>query len=281
MSFLGKLDKLPRELLFLLLFASIIIPIIHPIGFSLTISERTTSFYNIVNALKPGSRVLMCVDVGPDAYPEPRSAFVAIEKHLVLKGAKMYYASFYPLGPATYPQIMEDITPFLSAHDYKYGRDYVILGFFAGDDAAMASFGSNLRGLISVDYYRTPIGQLTVMNGVEGIKDFDLVVIISPDPALSIGYVRQWQSRYGTVIAWTGLSIVGTALEPYYPGQIKAMIYAARQGAEYELLIKQPWLGVSDMDVMTTTNLFILVMIGLGNIAYVYRRAKGQEKKRA
>ncbi|NIN63704.1 MAG: hypothetical protein GTO63_03115, partial [Anaerolineae bacterium] len=139
------------------------------------------------------------------------------------------------------PLLAELTLKYIDKHGKEYGEDYVNLGFFAGAEAAMASFASDIPGLVKTDYYGTPIGQLKVMEGLSNLNDVGLFICLwSGTPGWS-EYLRQWYTPYEIPVVGGTLGIVGPGAQPYVAaGQLKGLVVGLRGGGEYEKLIGKP-----------------------------------------
>ena len=128
------------------------------------------------------------------------------------------------------------------------------------------------------DYFNTPIDDLPLMNDVKNYNDVGLVVTMSGStfPDFWVAYAHE---RYGQEIA-AGVTAVMAA--DYYPylqtGQLVGLIGGLKGAAEYEKLINRPSDGLKGMDAQTIVHLFIVLMIILGNLAYIFaQRARNRE----
>ncbi len=59
-------------------------------------------------------------------------------------------------------------------------------------------------------------------------------------------------------------------------GQIEGFINGLRGSAEYELMIKEPGVGVISMDQVSVTHLYAIILLVLGNIGYLVQRSRGR-----
>jgi len=63
-------------------------------------------------------------------------------------------------------------------------------------------------------------------------------------------------------------------VKPYYPDQIIGFLSTPRMGAEYELLIRKPGIGIADFDAQTIAHAVLLVFIVVGNLTELKRAKK-------
>ncbi len=177
------------------------------------------------------------------------------------------------MGREQGPLLAEKTITYIDTKGKEYGDDYVNIGFFAGAEAAMASFASDIPGLVKVDYYGTPIDQLSVMDGLMDLNDIDLFICLwSGTPGWG-EYLRQWYTPYEIPVIGGTLGINGPGAAPYVAaGQLKGLVVGLRGGAEYEKLINKPGEAISGMDAITTSHLLVIAFVIFGNIGYFASR---------
>ena len=178
------------------------------------------------------------------------------------KDVKIIFVGFDANAPAIYEMIIEDIDV---PTNKKYGEDYVMLGYIPGLEIGAAAYAKDIHALISVDTYGTPLEELPLMQNVRNIEDIDLAISISSGFG-PMGYINQFYIPYGTPVAAGCIGIMAPGLRPYYPDQLRGFLPTARNGAEYELLINEPGIGIIDFDAQTLAHLVLIIFIITGNI---------------
>jgi hypothetical protein len=262
------LDINPRYL-WIVLFVLLAIPIISPLGFPLTISPYTEDIYDYIDAMEPGSVVLNWNSMSWGFWPtEYRPGAVAVVQHMIEKDLKLVFISWGAEGPLISELMFQDL---LDLQDYKYGEDYVQLGFYAGGETALTSFAEDVRGLVKTDYYGTSIDQLPIMNGINDATAFDLVLDYSGTPAERI--LRQYHTTYDLPCGFVYLSGMFPDAIPYYSsGQMIGFVNGLRGGAEYELLTNRPRWGAASLDALSTSHIFYAILVVFVNVLYIYDR---------
>jgi len=254
---------------------AISIPLVRPIGLPISIVNTTRQAFNEVEKLKPGDRVLMSFDYSPGSAPELDPNAHALLVHFLRKHVKVYAVTSVPAGTM---YAVKNLKLYEEA-GRVYGKDYVNLGYFAGGESAVAALCENIRNVFSADIGGTPLDEIEMMQGVDDITDFDMVVSINTGPggaATADVWVRQVAVVYPDVSVMLAVTAVMTPRNmPFLQaGQIKGLLGGLRPAAEYEMLLEAPAQAVSMMDAQSGAHLTILGFIILGNIAYLATRGK-------
>lgn len=272
-----RLQTIDRRILYVLVVLSVGIPLLNPLGLPLTVSAETRTAYDKVNEyIQPGSVVVIAFEFIAGNWAEMGPIAVAMTQHVFEKPDVRIV--MLAMGREQGPLLAENTIAYIDTKEKVYGEDYVNLGFYAGAEAAMASFASDIPGLVKMDYYGTPIDQLSVMDGLTDINDIDLFVCLwSGTPGWS-EYLRQWYTPYEIPVIGGTLGINGPGAAPYVAaGQLKGLVVGLRGGAEYEKLINKPGEAISGMDAITTSHLLVIAFVIFGNIGYFARRSMGRK----
>jgi len=267
------LENLDRRILYIALALAILIPLVIPISLPLDVGRDATTIYQIVETLKPGDKVLFPVEFGVDSIAEMIPLSQAVMKHLMRRpGVKIVTISFNSQGHIFADRILTATkTP-----DRTYGTDYVNLGFVAGGESALAQFLKDIRSVAKNDYTGQPIDSFPIMKDIKSVTDFQLV--IGPLASGFVGephYTRQMVNYRQIPFAFgTATAAYSSYVQYVQSGQIKALLPGLRGAAEYEKLNNSPGRALSGMSSQSTGHLVIVVLIVLGNIAYVYNKQK-------
>jgi hypothetical protein len=272
-----KLEDLPREVIYGLLLIAFIIPMINPIGLPLPITPEVQKWYDTIQALPSGSVIGIDMGYSGGGEPELGPFAVAVFNHIFRKGGvKTICWATSNEGPLLFDRALAEVKP--EQYGAKYGVDYIMLGYFAGTETAMAAIAKNIRTLTSTDYKATPLDQYPVMQGVNDASAFKIVICYTTGQDQSEGYVRQWVTAYKTPYLSCVLALMIPAMLPYARSGQAVSVTAGAQAGQMETLVKVPARGVASADVMTSTELLVSAFVILGNIAYF---ARVQSKKKA
>lgn len=274
MNIIERLEKIDRRIIFLLILLAVVIPLLLPIGFEIKVSGPVALLHETVDALNPGSRVLMSFDYGPATMPEVYPMNQALVRHCFAKDLKIIGMALWPEGVSLAQEAFEQ-----AAEEYgkEYGIDYVNLGYKAGGIVVISAVAEDIPSTFPQDYAGRPIEEFKVMEGIRNFDQIDLIVSLSAgDPG-----VREWvmiaQGRYGMKVSGGVTAVSAPAFYPYLnAGQLKGLMGGMKGAAEYEILIKESGTATSGMDAQSIAHGVIIFFIIFANIFYVI----GKRKKR-
>ena len=273
-SIWDRLQTIDRRVIYVLVVLSVGIPLLNPLGLPLDVSSETRTAYDKVNEyIQPGSVVVIAYEFIAGNWAEMGPISVAMTQHVFEK--QDVRIIMLAMGREQGPLLVEQTIDYIDTKGKLYGEDYVNLGFFAGSEAAMASFASDIPGLVKMDYYGTPISQLQAMEGLQDLNDVDLFICLWSGTPGWAEYLRQWYTPYEIPVVGGTLGINGPGAAPYVAaGQLKGLVVGLRGGAEYEKLINKPGEAISGMDAITTSHLLVIALVVFGNIGYFASRSK-------
>jgi hypothetical protein len=245
-SFLERLDRMDRRWIFLAMFVAVAAPILWVGVTGKTFPEAPTpavqGAFDAVDRLPPGARVLVSMDFDPASAGELQPMATAIVRHCVLRGHRICAMTLWPAGGPIIDGTMQDVLG--DRPDWKYGEQWVNLGYRAGFEGVMKQMNSRVALAYATDVRKTPLGDIPMMKGIEGIADFDLLV------SVSAGYAgaKEWV-QYSVSPTLTGARplrfVAGSTgvqtpqLIPYYPNQMAGILGAIKGAAEYEFLVNE------------------------------------------
>lgn len=279
-SRLTALSPWIQRLLYLALLMAVAVPFLFTgawSGSTIPLNPSTARFYETVNALAPGAAVLLAFDYDPGTQAEMAPQARAVLLHLQQKGARLVAMSLLPQGPAL---AEEALRLAISKQEYRYGENYINLGYLAGEEAALAIAGEDMVAAFGVDYAeRRPLSGQPILRDIRGAKDFALVVVFAGEERSARRWLEQIQGRYKVKMAAGVSAAAAPQLEPYLQsGQLKGLLTGLPGAAEYELLLNRPGSAVQMLDAQSLAHLVIVVAILLGNVAYFFRRARDHHR---
>ncbi|MBS7613560.1 hypothetical protein KEJ48_04855 [Candidatus Bathyarchaeota archaeon] len=254
--------------IYLLLIVVVSVPLINPIGLPVPVSKPTKMSFEVIERLPRGSKVLVSSVLAGGNWPDLGPPETALVQHLFRKNMKIFFIGFV----SETPTITETtLLPRIEKYGAKYGEDYVNLGFLAGGESAMAAFASDIRKVITVDFFGTPIDNLPIMKNIYKCSDFDLVIHIgmAEDP------IRQYYTPFKIPLIVGVYGMMGPHYIPYLEaGQLQGMIIGLRGSAEYEYLLGFKGEGLMGSDALSMTHLLVAVFCILGNVYYFATKIK-------
>ena len=283
-SFLKNLD---RRWVFLLMGLAVAIPILTNLTFPEETSPMVEDIYNAIEDLPDGSRILMAYDYDPGSMGELQPMAKAFTRQCAEKNHKLYYMALWPLGEpmidvAGVRILMEEYP------HYKYGEDYVNLGFKPGAEAVITVIVTDMQKLFITDQQGTSFEEIPMCQGIKNIQQMDLIVSISAgDPG-----TKQWVQYAGTphdipiVAGVTGVQ--ATQLVAYIPDQLIGLLGAIKGAAEYEQILDDNFPAMAAnpdaqeakkrMGPQLVGHALMVALIIMGNIIYFVGRRRGEER---
>jgi hypothetical protein len=251
-----------------------IIPLLRPLGLPLPITAQTQTLYDSLNTIEEGDIMLQFVDWGAGSISIHQPGCVAVTYQAIKQGTKFVYLSTNVEGPLMWERMLtENLQQIFDEYEYEYGKDFVFLGYVAGQETALAAIASNIRSAYSDDYYGTPIDDLELMQNVQNHADYDMVVTYTMGSPES--FVRQFNTQFDvTVHVHCGEMMTPNLLPFWSSGQITGLLNGAFGAAELEVLIKRPGDAVKLTDVYSFCNILVFIFLAMGNIGYVMHRRK-------
>jgi hypothetical protein len=247
-------------------------PTIRPIGLPMKISPSTKEVYDLIDALPDGTKMIVEYGLSAGQMYEQGLGVLAVLKQILLSGKdiQLYILAFSAEGPLLFDQMHKPELEKMGLTQDSYGEQWVVLPYIPGLEPAVTSFAKDIHATISnVDFYGTPISNIPMMQEVQTIEDFDIVIESIGTAEIYAFVIRQWATPYGTDIIIISSGIGVPLVMPFYDaGLVIGMVRGLRGCAEYELLIKQPGEAVKNMDSMSLSHLELLAFVILSNVSF-------------
>jgi len=264
-SLMYRLSNVPHQVIGALTLIVIALPYLMPVGIPLKITPYSEQFKAALDAVPEGGNVAFSLDSAMGGTTETGGMIRATIKyfiydrpdvHIVMWG--MHYDCVL-----VFNTFVADVL-----EDADYGKEVAWFGYIPGTDAAIAKLSDDLKGILSVDFYGTPVAQLEIMDNINGAPDFDLLLSFDTYGHAD-SYVGHWYERYKTKIAIGMLSgSIPVATMRFTAGQIVGFCGGVKGAAELEALLKYPGPAYTNYDVMNVANLFAIGLLLFGNITY-------------
>ena len=284
-GFFERLLHLDRRWIFLFVLVSVAVPIFFPIGLPVDETAPTRAAFDFIEGLHEGDVVLISFDYGPSSAPENDPMVEAVMRQCALKKLRFVVCVLYPLGGLglannAVAKIEEEFP------DLRYGVDYVNLGFKDGAAAVMRSMGENIAGAFPTDARGTPLSEIPIMKEVHDLHQVKLVF------TAATGLIGEWWITQ--VYPQVGVPVIigptAVAAPKYYAfinsGQLVGMLGGMKGAAEFERLLRDKYpqmatfykttrafTAMKGNDAQTVLHTVILILLLLGNIAYIRHRA--------
>jgi hypothetical protein len=264
-----KVPELKSQYIWVFIFLLYLVPIFFPVGAPFQMSEITVEIYKYIDKLPPGSIVVIG---GSSVFAfdlESSAALIPAIRQMARRGLRVVTAPF-SVEAAQFERYAIDAARVDEKYGgpWKYGRDYVLLPYMPGADAAMVSFLTDVRSAVKTDVYGTPLDQLPLMKDFRNYKDIALWVC--PHWAFPM-VVRYATAERGIPSVYFAQAAAYASYTPYmmmYPGKVW-MTNGFLGGAQYEKLEGMRGLGHAAIDTYTLVSAAYLIFIILGNIRMI------------
>lgn len=284
-------ETLDRRWIFLAMGLAVSLPILFSMRLPESATGITKNAFNTLNDLPDGSRVLLSFDFDPASEPELGPMATSLVRHCAMRGYKLYFITLWPFGTQMIADKVRDVLR-ADFPGYRYGEDYVNLGFQAGNESVMQQAKSDFRRTFPRDANGEAVGQIRMMDPIRTTRDFAALIVISagyPGGKEWVQYVvtpeRAQTPPLRAVVGCTGVQT--PQLFPYYPGQLDGLIGAIKGAAEYETLVNelaasenmksegQYLEAVRRMGPQLVAHVLMVLLIILGNVIYFAGRRNG------
>ena len=239
-SLLDRLNVLDRRWIFLAMAIAVALPILLGIGSDESPSPPTKRLFDRIEELPEGSRILMSIDFDPNSAAELAPMALAFTRHSCLRHHKIYFVTIWgtaiPILDSTIKTVVQNEFG-EGEHPYKYGVDYVNLGFVAGEAVAISQLTSDIRKARPQDVQGTNLDSLPMMENVTSLQDMQLIIT----PSAGFPGAKEWVQYAGTPykipLAAGCTGVQSTQMFPYYPDQLVGLITGIRGANEYETML--------------------------------------------
>lgn len=268
-SLTKKIADADVRIIFVMIFIVTALPLLMPIGLPIPISEEVRAAYDTIDALPPGSIIIIGNEFTAPSWTELGPAWIALMKQVIKNDIRFVMASyFYGEPPIAFTNLIQPkIQRYLDT--YEYGVDWCDLGFLPGGESSLAAFASNVK-FVDTDRFGNKLDDLEIFDDIHSLSDFALCLELDPGARLDV-YLRQFQETYGLPFITITYGVTKAAYMPYMAsGQLSGMMAALSGGAEYEQLVKEPGVASAGMDAVSTSHMFAALLLILGNVLYVY-----------
>jgi len=274
-AWFARLRGLDRRWIFVAVWVLVMIPLLFPLKLPIAPTARAVEYYEEIEKLKPGDIVLLSADYdpasGPELGPMLRSSLTQLCRHKV----KIVGDCLWPGGPPLLEQGFNEVAR--DSFHYKYGEDYVNLGFKEGREAVILAMGNSIPGTFASDFRGTPVTQLPLMNKVTNLSSVKLLVNISAGYPGTKEWVQQASRRFNLRII-SGCTAVSAP--EYYAylqsNQLLGLLGGMAGAAEYEKMTGITGSATKGMDAQSSVHLLIMLCILMGNLAHWAARRQGE-----
>jgi hypothetical protein len=249
---------------------------------ALPVAEPAQRYHDAIEALPEGSIVLFSADFDPASAAELGPMYDATLHHLFRRNLRVISIATWPAAPPYSRRAFSTIAP---QYGKVYGRDWVELGFAAGDDVAMGLIGQSLRYFSRDELNQAPYESFPLLREVgDSCHGLSMLVTISAGFPGILEWIPQVVNRYDLPVVCGTTAVQTPSLFPYYPNPLVGYLGAATGATQYLQLVAEgtpAMAGARDenqrrMLVQQWSHILIIGLIVLGNVAYVLGRRRGR-----
>lgn len=289
MSSLEKLGRINIKYIWFLMLLSLFIPSFIPLGQYTKVSSMTADFYQFFTNMPEGKVALIVNAHSIMTYYPIKGALILTLKLLMEKNVKFVIISLAIQAPIIYPDWITGANP--EKYGYEYGKDYVLFGYLAGEEMALASFASDVWNTYNNDFYGNSLSSLPLMQNIHSWQDFDIAIGSTHSTTAIDYFVRQLsvgkQNPLNDPYSDNGLGIVfvphssgAPDVVPYVgivPG-VHVMIYGTQGAAELEHIARRYGHATAQADAKNLGVIVLFTFVVFGNIAYFAKKFSEKEE---
>jgi hypothetical protein len=292
-NFLIKLGTIDRKFIFVLIALAVLIPLLYPnlIELPIKVDKNTKIVFNSISELKSGDKVLLSFAYGASTKPEVHPMAIALLKHLFAKDIKVYIVSLWPESPIMANQAIKEIID-TKLFNLEEGVDYALFDYKTGGFIVIKGIAENFREVYKQDHNGNLIEDLTIMEDIYSVSDFDFVFDFSAGVPGNAEWVQYACDPKKIPLSSGCTSIMVTDAIPYIEsGQLKGILAGMPGAAEYEKMVydllqeqlnknsnlnKDAVLtkgkALARMSAQSVSHLLMVIFIILGNVSYYFSR---------
>jgi hypothetical protein len=269
-----------RWLIYLIIFIAVAVPILLGSSWAavnMRVSGPTIAMYDAIEALDPGSVVLISHDYGPGVAAEMIPQAKAVLHHLMQGEARLIFVSLTPEGSHLAQQVVEEVA---EAHEgYAYGEGYLNLGYVVGAAVGPRSIVEGFPSPGWTDFVEhRPFSEFPLARDVGSIEDIRLIVELAGGAESLRLWLEQIQGPYQIPMVAGVSAAVDPFARPYYHNQARQQLRGLMIGlvgaAEYERHSGQPGSALASMDSQSLVHIIIVLLVLFGNVAYFSGRLR-------
>lgn len=264
---LDRIQSIWHGWIYIILFVLVIIPLVNPIGLGIGIGRLEKLAFDYVKTIPAGSKVLYYTNMASWTVGNTAPTIALVEE-LYRQNLKII---FVPHGSEAPNMIQRVLAVVPSATGKVYGTDWLILSILPDLETNQAQFANDIPGTSPSDsLQKKPVSTFPIMTGIKTARDVALGVNQEEEGSQ---YIRQVAGPYGLkTISIHGVDKIPTHAAWLESGLIVGAIDGVPAAAAYEVMLGMPREASKQMDVMSFTVLYALILLAIGNAAVIMRR---------
>ena len=268
---LEKLMRMDRRIVFILVALAVIIPTLLPVSLPITVSEPTQKLYDYIDALPPGSTIMMAFDYGPSSLAEPQPMAEAVLKHCFDKKVRVIGMTLVVDAVTLADKLMERVAQEKGA---VYGENYVLLGFRPGAVQVILGMGIEIADVFDSDYTEKPLSEIPMMENIKNYEQIDLLLDLAASSTVE-AWIIYANTKYNLPIAAGVTGVIVSQMYPYLQtGQLVGLMPGFLGAAQYEKLMDESGYGTAGINTESFVHLLIVGLVFIGNLAFLIQRRR-------
>lgn len=270
-NLLKKLESLDRRIIHIIIIVLMAVSLINPIGLPIKIDELTKVYYNTINALPPGTNVLITLDSAPGAWSEMGPSIVTTFKQLLAKEDVRFivFNVEQSFAQSTFDTLVQPNVEFIK----EYGTDWVWIGYLPGHETALSTFAENFL-YTEKDAYGNMLKELPLMDEIKSMEDIDLHIYLGASYVRE--NIRQLTNPYKKPMIMAAAAIAIGDVTPYHKeGTILTYLTGLPGGAQYENICNLPGFAARSQDAISMVFYFLVGLMILVNSSYLITKYRG------
>jgi len=251
-----KPSRDPRVYWMALMFILAAVPVIYPLLLPVYVTDQTSGFYHAIEALPPGSTVAFTLTSGGPPIGL-RTFYYALLKHMFSNDLNVIFLNFMP-GGEVFGEYVTSYAGIDEEFDLKYGEDYVIMPFLAGEETAMAAAATDFQNAYSMDYQGIIISELPLVKDITDFDDIDLTIASYGVFTFGEMFVRQFAVNFKPICIIGQFYGIAPYWGTYVIGNIDGVVMAK---AEYEYLVGIPGEEITRLDANNLQGVCVLLAV--------------------
>jgi hypothetical protein len=274
--FLEALLRIDRRWIFLFVGVAVALPLFFHSDLVIDVTPETQGLYDAVEAIPPGSRVILAADYDPGTAAEIQPMTVTFLKHAFRRGLRVIIVGLWPQGPQQADLALAEAMkePGVVARPLVYGVDWVNLGYQSGNEVVIQRMGSDIPAIFPRDYRGRPVGEFPIMKGVRDLTSIAYIFNASAGDPGTLQWVQFAGDRFHVPIGSGSTAVQAPQVYPYWPQQLTGLLGGMKGAAEYEEITGFRGKGTVYMASQAAAHLVVILFIVVGNVAYFLTRRR-------
>lgn len=285
--------NLDRRIIYTIVLIFVTVPLIFPMKIQFSPTTEVRKAFDDIQALEPGSVILISCDYGPASMPETDPFYASLLHQCFRRQLRPIILTLVPDGPGLalrgLNKVLQSRNPQSGELNYpelQAGVDYSYLGYKPGGSAVMLGIGQSFIATFPQDYAGNPTRTQPLFKEIQALGDVQYIFDVA-----AVGYPEVWLP-YAAARENKPMSVCCTAVSAaqyysyYSAGQFHGLIGGMKGSAEYEKLMgMEEILGrvpdaTAGMDAQSLVHIFIVFSIILANVLYfIDLRNKGLHRR--